>query len=303
MFAMAIQTQSVWMQVVGSALVGPPRDLGAFRRAAAATVDRQHAGARPKSSSASRSTSSRRVATQAGGRLRRCASGAISPRAVARGPTGRLLRRPVRAGRTSPASATRVPLRRGAVGALRVVVDAIGAVRILHLDSTASTAPCAVGAPLAASAIDLPRVLGVQADGGGPVGPGLDVRGVREWRPGDAARHVHWRSTARTGRIAVLEYGEPTVGRSVCSLPGRRLSPIRGALAVARIDGMAGRWRWRASRRPYCEPAWPVITSENSIRTLSQWHRVFALLRAEMPNPSTSKSCSLHVGSVARCCW
>jgi hypothetical protein len=44
------------------------------------------------------------------------------------------------------------------------------------------------------------------------MGPGLDVRGVREWRPGDAVRHVHWRSTARTGRLTVLEYGEPTIG-------------------------------------------------------------------------------------------
>ncbi len=43
------------------------------------------------------------------------------------------------------------------------------------------------------------------------MGAGLDVRGVREWRPGDAVRHVHWRSTARTGRLTVLEYGEPTV--------------------------------------------------------------------------------------------
>ena len=34
---------------------------------------------------------------------------------------------------------------------------------------------------------------------------GLDVHGVREWQPGDGTRQVHWRSTARRGRLVVLE--------------------------------------------------------------------------------------------------
>jgi uncharacterized protein (DUF58 family) len=36
-------------------------------------------------------------------------------------------------------------------------------------------------------------------------GPGTDISGVREWRPGDAAGSVHWRSTARRGTLVVRE--------------------------------------------------------------------------------------------------
>ena len=73
-------------------------------------------------------------------------------------------------------------------------------------------------------------------------GPGLDVRGVREWRPGDAVRHVHWRSTARTGRLAVLDYAEPTSARSACL--------IAGTTAEARFEAalaLAASTTWRGS--------------------------------------------------------
>ncbi|MDQ7820993.1 MAG: DUF58 domain-containing protein [Armatimonadota bacterium] len=35
---------------------------------------------------------------------------------------------------------------------------------------------------------------------------GLDVFGVRDYRDGDSLRHVHWRSTARRGRLVVREF-------------------------------------------------------------------------------------------------
>jgi uncharacterized protein (DUF58 family) len=38
-------------------------------------------------------------------------------------------------------------------------------------------------------------------------GPGLDIAGVREWQHGDDPRRVHWRSTARRGRLIVAERG------------------------------------------------------------------------------------------------
>lgn len=37
-------------------------------------------------------------------------------------------------------------------------------------------------------------------------GEGMDFHGVREYRPGDPLRRVHWRTSARTGRLAVVEY-------------------------------------------------------------------------------------------------
>ena len=38
-------------------------------------------------------------------------------------------------------------------------------------------------------------------------GPGLEIAGVREWRPGDPASRVHWRSSARRGSLVVRERG------------------------------------------------------------------------------------------------
>lgn len=41
-------------------------------------------------------------------------------------------------------------------------------------------------------------------------GVGLDLAGIREWRTGDDPRRVHWRSTARRGRLIVAERGTGT---------------------------------------------------------------------------------------------
>ncbi len=39
-------------------------------------------------------------------------------------------------------------------------------------------------------------------------GPGVDVIGTREYRPGDALRAVHWRSSARHGRLITKQFGQ-----------------------------------------------------------------------------------------------
>lgn len=43
-------------------------------------------------------------------------------------------------------------------------------------------------------------------DEGRAHGSGLDFYGVREYRQGDELRRVHWRTTARTGKLVVMEY-------------------------------------------------------------------------------------------------
>lgn len=44
-------------------------------------------------------------------------------------------------------------------------------------------------------------------------GAGMDFYGVREYRPGDSLRHVHWKSSAHGGRLLVKEYEEQLTSR------------------------------------------------------------------------------------------
>lgn len=54
---------------------------------------------------------------------------------------------------------------------------------------------------------------------------GLDVHGIREWRPGDQARQVHWRSTARRGQLIVLEREVPHAGSLTVLVVGPTSQP------------------------------------------------------------------------------
>lgn len=54
---------------------------------------------------------------------------------------------------------------------------------------------------------------------------GADAGGVREWRSGDQVRNVQWRSTARTGRLTVVERDVAT-GPLVVLIAGRNGDPM-----------------------------------------------------------------------------
>ncbi len=41
-------------------------------------------------------------------------------------------------------------------------------------------------------------------------GASLEMHSTREYQPGDELRHIHWPSTARTGKLVVVERAEPT---------------------------------------------------------------------------------------------
>jgi uncharacterized protein (DUF58 family) len=83
----------------------------------------------------------------------------------------------------------------------------------------------------------LPRVveLAPPAHGGDPSGgrgahaaaDGFDLRGVRDHAPGESLRRVHWRSTARAGRLMVKELHEPPRAEAVVVLDVRQ-RPLAG---------------------------------------------------------------------------
>ncbi|HLJ54556.1 MAG TPA: DUF58 domain-containing protein [Chthonomonadaceae bacterium] len=49
-------------------------------------------------------------------------------------------------------------------------------------------------------------------------GASVDPDGVREYAQGDPLRHIHWRQTARTGKLAVIEFEEPRTVNLVIAL-------------------------------------------------------------------------------------
>lgn len=52
-------------------------------------------------------------------------------------------------------------------------------------------------------------------------GAGEEYIGIREYRPGDPRRAVHWRSTARLGRLVVREFEEDVASRVTLVVAGR----------------------------------------------------------------------------------
>lgn len=294
MFAMAVQTQSVWMQLVGSALVGllGISWLSVMRRRGGVTVTMKAPTEVIVGIAFDIQLTLHNASRQSTAPLRIRYQLAANPPLIA---PAVVYVDPILPGDTTVASVSRVPLRRGSVGATRIAVDTIGSFGFFTSTRLVDGVRGLWAAPAAAPAIDFPRLLSTAGDGSGPMGPGLDVRGVREWRPGDAVRHVHWRSTARTGRIAVLEYGEPTVDKIAVFVAGTVSEPrFEAALATAAAttwqafdDGVSVVISF-ADAAIASNPSL-IRTHPNSAPvplTLRSCHRIYASLRAAVPTPS-----------------
>lgn len=83
--------------------------------------------------------------------------------------------------------------------------------------------------------------------GTGRAGRGTEVLGLREWRPGDGAGAVHWRSSARRGSLAVLEREVSRTKDLIVAL-GRSGTGEAWELAVSRVAATAAAALRRGSR-------------------------------------------------------
>lgn len=75
-------------------------------------------------------------------------------------------------------------------------------------------------------------------------GQGPDYLGIREYRPGDSMRHVHWPSTARAGAVMVREFEEEQTRRLAIVLDasadaGEDWTPLDRACAAAASVALA----------------------------------------------------------------
>jgi uncharacterized protein (DUF58 family) len=211
MFVLAAETRSVWLQVVGCGIVGLLA-ISFFRamQKGQIVVDVQAPAEAIVGVPFAVTVTVDNIGKRESGAFR-----ILSVAADAPAWTDALVTMyvdPIPVGETRVATVMRTLAVRGGAHAFVVRVEEFAPFGFF-VGRTATPDPMTLHVgPAPAAPIELQRVSGEQPDHNGPMGPGLEVRGVREWRPGDATRHVHWRSTARTGRLTVLEHGEPGIG-------------------------------------------------------------------------------------------
>jgi uncharacterized protein (DUF58 family) len=117
-------------------------------------------------------------------------------------------------GGTASREIERTAARRGVFDRGEVVLTTGGAFGLFRRKHTASLSSKLIVHPRwdALKAFPLPDTPAATADEALAVaraGHGDVFAGVREYRPGDPQRWVHWRTTARTGRLVVREHEEP----------------------------------------------------------------------------------------------
>jgi uncharacterized protein (DUF58 family) len=80
-----------------------------------------------------------------------------------------------------------------------------------------------------------------------PMRGSMDLRSLREYSPGDELRHLHWKATARTGRLMVREYVDPAQPQCVVMLDTAYDSP--DVVAFEHSVEIAAALVWEACER------------------------------------------------------
>lgn len=103
------------------------------------------------------------------------------------------------------------PMRRGKYrwsGITVIGTDALGLVRTEKTYDIKPSEMLVVPSPIALD-IDLPPAPGwgfAESEHGQGRGSGIEPRGIREYTSGDSLRYIHWRSSARAGKLLVKEF-------------------------------------------------------------------------------------------------
>ena len=105
-------------------------------------------------------------------------------------------------------------LRRGPLGATGWTIGTSDPLGFFHAVRRCEDAEVALVLPRFTSLANRRQTREVEASVAAPrAGSGNEVFGVREYRPGDSLRRIHWRSSARRGELVVREYEPPGVRR------------------------------------------------------------------------------------------
>ncbi|MHB8589208.1 MAG: DUF58 domain-containing protein [Candidatus Dormibacteraceae bacterium] len=103
-------------------------------------------------------------------------------------------------------------LRRGPVGAHEWVLESSDLAGLFRSRRANPDAEVALVLPRFASLAHRPQARELEASVAAPrAGSGTELFGVRQYRPGDSLRRIHWRSSARHGELVVREYEPPGI--------------------------------------------------------------------------------------------
>jgi uncharacterized protein (DUF58 family) len=126
------------------------------------------------------------------------------------------------------------------------------------------------------------------------VGLGSEFIGVREYRPGDSPRHVHWRTTARAGQLMVKEFSEETQPGLTIALDARASAAIGAdehntfelAVKVAASLAHYADQRGLALTLAANNPAWPA-----PLGPVSRWAALNYLARVQAEGEHSFAEC------------
>jgi uncharacterized protein (DUF58 family) len=134
---------------------------------------------------------------------------------------------------------TRTPAARGVLSGSEVRIDATSPFGLFSRTMIDLVDRELLVLPVLAPIESIPA--GAGGDGATLRARGTDAGGVREWRSGDQVRNVQWRSTARTGRLTVVERDHAPRGALLLLIAGRSGDPaLEAAISkAATVGGLA----------------------------------------------------------------
>jgi uncharacterized protein (DUF58 family) len=204
------------------------------------------------------------------------------------------------------------PRRRGIHRWNRVTVRGTDALGLIVLERSIVTEPCELKvypAPIPVSlTLSLASSQGTsEVETGRVRGSGLDSRGIREYVPGDPLKHVHWGSSARTGRLMVKEFDAGS-GVRLSFLLQRTLGTEIGSGLLTSLEVMCGHALYLAIEHlrkqaivdfPQfeVEPAY----SDDLDSRVADIANILALVQADAPSTLTSELAGLdnRLGEVS----
>jgi len=194
------------------------------------------------------------------------------------------------------------PRRRGVYiwsGATAYGIDALGIAGASRFYKTEPSRLVVLPSPIPIS-LDMPRngYLEAAEIGSGRAKGGLEFRGVRDYTSGDSLRHVHWRSTAKTGNLLVKEFETGSVSTAAFLIQRTKGTDI-GSYPLNVLDLMCGQAAYAALefRRHGLEPSFPQIEESDSTITSERDSEILEMIAELMATEALSLGEELIIAS------